>query len=74
MNNVITIPKGEFVLLPKKEYQELIKKQPKLIRVEKLTPSEKRAVLRSDEELARGEYVTLKQLEHELGGPSSKKR
>ena len=44
----------------------LLEKQPKLILVEKLTVSEKRAIARSRKELARGEYVTLDELIHEL--------
>ena len=73
MNKILTIPdtkafskSDELVLVPKKEYQMLLEKQPKLILVEKLTVSEKRAIARSRKELARGEYVTLDELIHEL--------
>ena len=75
MNNIITIPKkGEFVLIPKKEYETLVRRQPKLIQVEKLTASEKRAIAMSDKELIKGDYVTLDQLEHELANSHTKTR
>lgn len=73
MNNIITIPKkGEFILIPKKEYETLVRRQPKLIQVEKLTASEKRAIAMSDKELIKGDYVTLDQLEHELASSRAK--
>lgn len=81
MNKVLTIPDpkafsraDELVLVPKKEYQKLLEKQPKLILVEKLTASEKKAILRSRKELARGEYVTLDELIHELASSRAKAR
>lgn len=75
MNNIITVPKkGEFVLIPKKEYETLVRRQPKLIQVEKLTASEKRAIAMSDKELIKGDYVTLDQLEHELASSHTKPR
>lgn len=71
--NIITIPKklaqkGDLVLVSRKEYETLVRRQPKYIPVVELTASEKRAIARSEKELARGEYVTLEDLEHELGG------
>jgi len=75
MNNIITVPKkGEFVLIPKKEYETLVRRQPKLIQVEKLTTSEKRAIAMSDKELIKGDYVTLDQLEYELASSRAKSR
>lgn len=75
MNNIITIPKkGEFILVPKKEYETLVRRQPKLIQVEKLTASEKHAIAMSDKELIKGDYVTLDQLEHELASSRTKTR
>ena len=77
--NVVTIPKnlaekGDLVVVPRKEYEILLRRQPKVIPVAGLTSAEKRAVARSERELARGEYVTLKELERELGGAHTKKR
>ena len=47
-------------------------RQQKLIQVEKLTTSEKRAIAMSDKELIKGDYVTLDQLEHELASSRAK--
>lgn len=81
MNKTLTIldqkaffRSDELVLVPKKEYQMLLEKQPKLILMEKLTASEKKAIARSRKELARGEYVMLDELIHELESPRAKRR
>ncbi|MFY9462160.1 MAG: hypothetical protein WAP51_03085 [Candidatus Sungiibacteriota bacterium] len=74
MNKVITIPKGEFVLIPRKKYEALLHKKVKFISVVKLTPVEKRAIAKSEKELARGQYLKLDELEYELGGARSKTR
>ena len=76
--NVVTIPKklaqkGELVLIPRKEYEILIRRQPKFIPVADLSASEKRAIARSEKELARGEYITLGDFEHELGSARAKR-
>ena len=76
--NVITIPKklaqkGELVLIPRKEYETLIRRQPKFIPIADLSASEKRVIARSEKELARGEYITLEDLEHELGSARAKR-
>ncbi|MBI2122093.1 MAG: hypothetical protein HYT98_03140 [Candidatus Sungbacteria bacterium] len=77
--NVVTIPqklaqKGDLVVVPRREYEALLRRQPKLIPVIKLTPLEMRAIEKSEKELARGDYVTLDELEHELGSANTKKR
>ena len=77
--NVITIPrklaqKGDLVVVPRREYEALVRKQPKYIPVVGLTASEKRMIARSEKEFVRGEYLTLEELEHELGGTHTKKR
>ena len=77
--NVVTIPrrltqKDDLVVIPRREYESLLKQRVTALPVVKLTPSEKRACVRSERELARGEYVTLEQLEHDLGGSRAKKR
>lgn len=77
--NVITIPKklaknDDLVVIPRKDYESLMRRQPKVIPVVKLTPSEKRAIIESEKELARGEYITLNELECELGSTRAKTR
>ncbi|OGD30620.1 hypothetical protein A2W60_02795 [Candidatus Azambacteria bacterium RIFCSPHIGHO2_02_46_12] len=74
----ITIPKEmikekELIVIPRREYEQLLKQQ-KVVPVIKLTPSEKRALEKSRGEMARGEFITLKELEHELGITHRKKR
>ncbi|MEK7099077.1 MAG: hypothetical protein AAB916_01005 [Patescibacteria group bacterium] len=74
--NVITIPKklaqkGDLVVLPRAEYEALVRHQPRVIPTARLTAADKRAIARSRKELARGEYVTIDQLVHELGGTRS---
>ena len=74
--DVITIPKklaqkGDLVMIPRKEYEILVSRQPRVIRVVRLTPAERRAIKKSKEELARGEYVTIDELVHESGGSRS---
>ena len=69
--NTVSIPKslmkmGDLVLIPKSEYRALLKRQ-KVIPVVKLTPSEKKAIKAARKEIARGEYITLEELERELG-------
>ena len=77
--NVITIPrrfarKDDLVVIPRREYESLLKQKVAVLPVVKLTQSEKRAFAQSERELARGEYVTLEQLEHDLGNSRAKKR
>ncbi|OHA05165.1 MAG: hypothetical protein A2934_04375 [Candidatus Sungbacteria bacterium RIFCSPLOWO2_01_FULL_47_10] len=77
--NVITIPKklvqkDDLVVIPKSEYESLLKKQPRIIPVAKLSSSEKTAISQSEKELACGKYVTLGELEHELGSARAKSR
>ncbi len=80
MDKILTIPNqkalskaDELVLVPKKEYQKLLEKQPKFISVEKLTAYEKKTISKSRKELARGEYITLDKLIHELASSHTKK-
>ena len=77
--DVVTIPKklaqkGDLVMIPRKEYEGLLRRRPKIIPMAKLTPAEARAIERSEKEFARGDYVTLDELEHELGRTRIKKR
>jgi len=74
----ITIPKKltkgeELVVIPRKDYEEFLRLR-KVIPLVKLTPSQKRDLEQSRKEFSRGEYITLKQLENELGIASKKAR
>ena len=69
----ITIPKGaernkELIAVPRKIYEEFIAWQKKIksVRTFKPTAAEKRAIEKGRREIARGEYVTLEELRHEL--------
>lgn len=66
----ITIPKtlarkGELILVPRKEYEELLRQ--KKIPIVSLTSTEQRDLESARRELKRGEYTILKELENELG-------
>ena len=67
---IVTIPKElsreELVLIPRKQYEELLDLK-KIITLIKPTPSEKKAIKEAREELRKGEYLTIRQLQHELG-------
>ncbi len=56
------VKKGDLVIIPRQEYEELLKRQ-KVIPVAKLTLAEKKVLERSRKEMARGEYVTLEELQ-----------
>ena len=67
----ITIPKalaqkGELVIVPRKEYEKLLQRQKK-IPIVHLTLSEKKDLELARKELKKGQYVTLEEIEHELG-------
>jgi len=72
MSKVISIPKelskkGDLVIIPRAEYEELLGLK-KIVRLMKLTPSEKKALRLGRKEIKEGKYITLKQLKSELGG------
>jgi len=72
----ITIPKKitkgeELVVISRKEYEEFLRLR-KVIPLVELTPSQKRDLEQARKEFSRGEYITLKQLENELGIASKK--
>ncbi len=74
----ITIPKefsrkGDLVVIPRQEYDKLLKKQ-RIIPIVRLTVSEKKALDRARREMAKGEFITLETLEHDLANTYSKKR
>ena len=71
MEKLITIPKelarrDDLVIIPRREYEQLVHRQ-RVFPVVKMTPAQKRDLQEARKEYARGEYVTLEQLEHELG-------
>lgn len=76
--NVITIPKkiarkGDLIVISPREYEALVRRQPKVISVAALTARERRAVTRGEKELRGGSYITLEAFEHELGGTAANK-
>lgn len=76
--NTITIPKNlikndDLVIVPRKEYENLLSRQ-KMIPVARLSLSEKKLLEKARKEMDRGEYLTLKELEHDLGIANRKSR
>ncbi len=73
----VTIPhklkEDDLIAIPRKEYEEFLELR-KAIPLVELTPSEKRDLKRARKEYARGEYLTLDQLENELGITPKKTR
>ncbi|OGZ32615.1 MAG: hypothetical protein A3H02_01830 [Candidatus Niyogibacteria bacterium RIFCSPLOWO2_12_FULL_41_13] len=73
----ITIPKNlikdDLVIIPRKDYEDFLRLQ-KVMPLIELTPSQKRDLEQSRKEFSRGEYITLRQLENELGIASKKAR
>jgi len=65
MNKVITIPRGEFVIIPKKEYEEFLELK-KMIPIVKPTRLEIRAIERGRKEIKRGKYVEWERIKQEL--------
>ena len=71
MEKIVTIPKelakqGDLIVIPRKEYEGLVRRQ-KIVPVVKMNAAQKRDLEEARKEYARGEYVTLEQLEGELG-------
>lgn len=69
MNRVITIPRkfasaDDLVVLPRKEYETLVRGQVDKVPLAELTEKQRKAIAKSEKELAQGQYVTLEQLEH----------
>lgn len=72
--STITVPKGldihkELVAVPRATYEEFLgwQKKIKSVRTFKPTAAEKKSLARARREFARGNYITLAQLKHELG-------
>lgn len=71
MTSVITIPQElikekELVLVPRKKYEELLQFREMIPEI-KLTLGERKALRGARKELREGRYLTIKQLQHELG-------
>lgn len=70
--NTITIPKelakmGELVVIPLQEYNELLKAKLERIKEVEFTPAQKKAITAARKRIARGEFLTLDELETKLG-------
>ena len=63
--------KADDIIISRGEYEVLLKKSG-LVSVAKLTPKEKKSILKSERELVAGKYLSLKELENELAGSRSK--
>lgn len=73
----ITIPKKinrreELVAITRKEYEEYLHLR-KVIPLVKMTAAEKREWERAKKDYEQGKYVTLRELEHELGFENKRK-
>ena len=64
----------ELVLIPRREYEVLLRIKTKGISEVALTARQKRAILKSERELRGGEYLTLHELKKHLGGTRAKAR
>lgn len=69
---VITIPKelakrGELVVIPRYEYEELLKAKLKRMEEVELTPAQKKAIGSARKRIARGEFLTFDELKTKLG-------
>lgn len=72
--STITLPEtiaktGELVAVPRDAYEDFLawQKRVKSVRTFKPTAAEKKALARARKNLARGDYLTLTELRHELG-------
>jgi len=73
----ITIPKEtakekELVAIPRREYEKYLHLR-KIIPVVKMTAAEKKSWARAKKEYAESKYVTLEEVQHELGLVSKRK-
>jgi len=69
---VITIPKeltktGELVVIPRQEYNELLKAKIEEIKEVKLTPAQKKAITAARRRITHGEFLTFDELKAKLG-------
>lgn len=81
MTKTISIPnpkilerEKELVLIPRREYEALLRTKFKKIKEVILTADQRKAIERSHEELRRGDYLTLNELEKYLARSRAKAR
>ena len=77
--SVVTIPRQllkekELVLIPKKEYKELLDWKRKSFKVVKPTQAELRAIERGRREIRLGQYEPWEKVKHELESYHNRKR
>jgi len=70
--SVVTIPKqltgkDELVVIPKREYRELLIWKNRMFKEVKPTKDELKAIERGRKEISKGNFVTLSQFKKELG-------
>ena len=70
--NTITIPqklakKGDLVVIPRKEYEELLHFHSKIVKEVPMTLRQRQALLRARKNLAQGNFLTLHELKRKLG-------
>ena len=68
----VTIPKimarkGDLVLLPRKEYEELLNFRLENVNEVELTPLQRKALLRARKNVSRGKFLTIHELKAKLG-------
>lgn len=78
MSKIIAVPgsntltsEKELVLIPRREYEALLRLRVRRPPKAELTDSEKRAIAASEKELQKGKYFTLAELSHEMGSSRS---
>jgi hypothetical protein len=81
MTKTITVPnprsleiEKDLVIIPRKEYEALVRIKFKGIPEVRLTSRQKRAIFQSEQELQRGDYFTLNEFDRYLARSRSKTR
>ena len=69
---IITIPKklinkGDLVIVPRKEYEELLDFRLKKIQEVELTPIQKRALVQAKKNLSKDKFLTIYDLKQKMG-------
>ena len=69
---ILTIPKqltnkGELIVLPRKEYEELLHFRSRIVKEVPMTLKQKRAFIRARKNLAQGNFLTIHELKQKLG-------
>ena len=81
MNTVVTVPSStklkeekELVLIPKREYETLLRMKSRAVPEIAISAATKRAIRKSEKELRAGQFITLSELHHVVGGGRTKAR